>query len=121
MNPEDLIKLIRTEMIENLSNDYASMFSADESNKFTDSEMKSMHELWQSCNEESRVLLTKFIRLGAQNGISSLLGHIDNISSTCDQEIQLQLTDQDGNVLSGDLLDIFWGQEEDSGNVNSAI
>lgn len=78
--------------------------------------MKPLLEIWHASDSDTKDILKMFIRLGAQNSISSMLSLLDNVSGTFDEDFNLQV--EGGNSINGDLLDIFWEQEEISGNVN---
>ncbi|MCC2614675.1 hypothetical protein LJ739_00285 [Aestuariibacter halophilus] len=104
MSTEEYINKIRNESIESLCEEYANMFESCDLEDFSDSGMKGLASYWKNSSEVEKKLLKEFIRLGAQNSTASVLASID---SEFDESI----------LSSGDLLDEFWNQEEDAGNV----
>ena len=118
MKPEKFVRAIRSELIDDLVNQYADLFTSNDLNDFKDKEMHSLARLWKMADSDTRDLLKLFIRLGSQNSISSFLGILDNVSKLKIPHQDLQLNEIDGTILNGDLLDIFWEQEEEAGNVN---
>ena len=107
MSTEKYINKIRNDCIESLSEEYAKMFKSCNLEDFSDSGMKGLASYWKNSSEVDKKVLKEFIRLGAQNSTASVLASIDN--------------EFDESILSsGDLLDEFWNQEEDAGNVNKS-
>jgi hypothetical protein len=107
MTAEKYINKIRKECVEDLCEDYVKMFESYELEDFSDLGMKNLATYWKSASDVEKQVLKEFIRLGAQNSTASVLSSIDN--------------DFDASILSsGDLLDEFWNQEEDAGNINKS-
>jgi len=118
MKPDDFVAAIRKEMIDDLVEEYASMFTSHDLSEFTDKEIISLGQHWKASDPAQHRILKLFIRLGAQNAIASLLSILDDSSRFDIADKDLMLAERDGSNLSGDLLDIFWNQEEEAGHVN---
>ena len=116
MNPEEFVKTIREEFINSLVEEYSNSFSEIEASECKDLSMRPLIELWHASDKNTRDILKMFIRLGTQNSLSSLLSSLDNVSGVFSEEFSL--TVDNGPNINGDLLDIFWEQEEISGHVN---
>ena len=118
-----LVKFIRTEVIDKLVASYCKSFSETELSNITDNDYKNAVQFWRNCDEAQRKNIRYLMRFSSQNSISSMLALIDN-SSFCYEtknEIGLQdfvLTTRsiDGEIiLSEDLVNEFWIQEEEGG------
>ena len=121
MKPENFVRVIRTEIIDDLVENYANIFSNTKIEKCSDISMKKIIEFWQGSDDSTKEILKSLIRLGSQNSVANLLGVIDNVSFIGDFTESYQLVVNNENnemIISGDLLDIFWEQEENEGNVN---
>ncbi|AIY66583.1 hypothetical protein [Pseudoalteromonas piratica] len=121
MNPEKFISGVRGDCINELVSDYGKEFSKIDIEKCSDKSIKPLLEYWQQADDETRKVLSEFIRLGAQNGVSSLLSIISSGGHFNGEFKEFELSSISGNSkteFSEDLLDIFWEQEEISGNVN---
>lgn len=116
VNPEEFVKTIREEFINSLVEEYSNSFSEIEASECKDLSMRPLIELWHASDKNTRDILKMFIRLGSQNSLSSLLSSLDNVSGVFSEEFSL--TVDNGPNINGDLLDIFWEQEEISGHVN---
>ena len=116
MSPDEFIRTVREEFINSLTDEYADSFNQTQSDKCKDLSVKPMIELWHKSDKETKDILKMFIRLGAQNSISSVLSSLDNISGTFSEEFTLLINEKES--INGDLLDTFWEQEEIDGFVN---
>lgn len=85
-----------------------------------DADFRVLARFWQSCDETSRSLLRRLMRLASQNTLTSVLAVLDNTSSEFEERFALAATSPDGKVvdLSEALLDTFWEQEEADGRVS---
>ncbi|MBA6392440.1 hypothetical protein H4J38_16880 [Colwellia sp. BRX10-3] len=122
MNPNKFISTVRDECINDLVSGYEETFSKTDIKECSDSSMKPLIQYWKQADNPTRKVLSDFIRLGAQNGVSSLIsiissgGHFDGEF----KEFELSSIDENSKAEFGeDLLDVFWEQEEISGNVNT--
>jgi hypothetical protein len=113
MNPEEFVKYVRTEHVERLVDEYEEIFLKTPLEEYSDPSMKIIAQLWQTSETEIQTALRNVLKLGAQNSIASFLGQLDNVSLPLGQEKELILREDNGEILSGDLLDIFWEQEEE--------
>jgi hypothetical protein len=122
VNPNKFISTVRDECINDLVSGYQDMFSETDIKECSDSSMKPLIQYWKQADNQTRKLLSDFIRLGAQNGVLSLIsiissgGHFDGEFN----EFELSSINENSKTEFGeDLLDVFWEQEEISGNVNT--
>jgi hypothetical protein len=121
VNPEKFISSVRDECINELVSDYSKEFSKVDIAKCSDKSIKPLLEYWKQADDETRKVLSEFIRLGAQNGVSSILSIISSGGHFDGEFKEFELSSINGNSrteFSEDLLDVFWEQEEMSGNVN---
>ncbi|MEZ9820521.1 hypothetical protein AB4238_07840 [Shewanella sp. 10N.286.45.A1] len=122
MNPDKFISGVRDECINELVSDYAKEFSKVDIEKCSDNSIKPLLQYWKEADNETRKVLSEFIRLGAQNGVSSLLSIISSGGHFNSEFKEFELSSINGDSkteFSEDLLDVFWEQEELSGNVNA--
>jgi len=97
---------------------YREMFSHS-LERFKDPAMLEMARFWQSTDSETRAMLARFMRLGSEASVASLLAVLDNTSADFEEQFLLTARDPDGSVteLRHDLLDTFWAHaEEDARN-----
>jgi hypothetical protein len=120
MQVEDFVAALRAQHVDALVDHYVRAFSASPARKVTDAGMRELREFWASSDDATRAVLAKFIRLGSQNTLSSVLAVLDNTSSQFAEKFLLTAKSPDGGTaqLSEDLLDTFWAQEEAAGHVN---
>lgn len=121
MKPENFVRVIRTEIVDDLVDNYAKNFSNTELENCSDISMKKIIEFWQDSNDSTKEILKSLIRLGSQNSVANLLGVIDNVSFIGEFTESYKLVVNSENnemIISGDLLDIFWEQEESEEKVN---
>ena len=120
MRVEDFVSALRAEHIDVLVSYYARTFSERPVEEMRDLGMRELADFWKSVDEPSRAVLAKFIRLGSQNTMASVLAVLDNTSSQFVEQFSLVARAPDGKAtaLSQDLLDTFWAQEGTEGHVN---
>ncbi|MGY0219140.1 hypothetical protein ACWJJH_17445 [Endozoicomonadaceae bacterium StTr2] len=109
MKSELFVKSVRDQHLTQVLRIYEEMLSDSDADNSSDADMKLLITAWQVAGIETKRIFKKFMHLGAQNSIASFLAHIDT---------ELFLKDEDGELISGDLLDLFWEQEEESNGVN---
>jgi hypothetical protein len=115
----EFVALLRSEYVDGIGNVYAEMFSRP-LGQFTDLDMLEMARFWQAANPDTQRMLSKFMRLGSQASVASVLAVLDNTSSDFPETFSLEAHASEGTIthLSEDLLDTFWAQEEEAGHVN---
>jgi hypothetical protein len=122
MDPHQFISTVRQECINDLVDVYQNMFSEVKIEECTDTSTLPLLKFWKEADDETRKLLSEFIRLGAQNGVSSLLSIISSGGDFDGEFEEFELTSVNGDSkaeFGEDLLDVFWEQEEVAGNVNT--
>jgi hypothetical protein len=120
MHLEKLIRFIRTEMIDNLVNDYCDAFDEISPIDASDEEYRNALEFWSNCDEKQKESIRFLMLFASQNSTASVLSLIDNSSFCYEAKNELGLTDfsleakSEGKVvdLSVDLVNEFWLQEE---------
>lgn len=123
MKADEFVAALRSEAVDGLMEMYAQMFSNTPIENVTDAGFQELIAFWLFVDEPTRGILKKFIRLGSQNTLSSVLAVLDNTSSQFAEAFSLTAKSSDGRItdLSKDLLDEFWSQEETAGNANQRM
>jgi hypothetical protein len=121
MNVQDFVAALRERHIDDLLEGYADILDGGSPESMKDADFRELAQFWQSCDETSRPLLRRLMRLASQNTLASVLAVLDNTSSEFEERFALAATSPEGEVvdLSEDLLDTFWEQEEADGQVNA--
>lgn len=116
MSPDQFVSYLRAEHLDGLVEGYCRMFDETPLESFTDGSMRELARFWKSGDDATRGLLAKFIRLGSQNTMASVLSVLDNTASAHQGHFSLTIESRAGevSVLSEDLLEWFWQQEEGS-------
>jgi hypothetical protein len=118
MQPSEFVALLRSQYVDGIQRVYGEMF-AQPLERFSDDDMLEMARFWQGANPEVQSMLAKFMRLGSQASVASILAVLDNTASDFNAEFSLTAQSPDGTrtELSQDLLDTFWEQEQGAGRV----
>lgn len=122
MNAEQFVAAMRREHIDQLISSYAQMFTDTSLESVTDQGMREIFEYWKAADETTRDMLIKLMRLASQNTLASVFSVLDNVSSQFSEDFTLLAKSSAGEEsrMNGDLLDIFWAQEEEAGHVNAS-
>jgi len=125
MLQQKLIKLIRSEMLDGLVNEYCDSFSSVDVHTVDDKEFAELVKFWRSCDDQQKGFIRSLMRFSSQNSLASLLALIDNSSFCYEAKNELGVnefklnaeTSQGGVSLEQDLTDVFWEQEQEDGHV----
>jgi hypothetical protein len=125
MLQQKLIKLIRSEMLDGLVNEYCDSFSSVDLHTVDDKEFAELVKFWRSCDDQQKGFIRSLMRFSSQNSLASLLALIDNSSFCYEAKNELGVnefklnaeTSQGGVSLEQDLTDVFWEQEQEDGHV----
>jgi hypothetical protein len=109
MKDIEFVENIKNEILAEAFNYYFNSLATPVSGP--DKYWKNSKELYSSLDSEQKDKLKIFTRLVMIDTISSIFGKLDNISSYSNQEGMFELT-INGNVISGDLQDIFLAEIE---------
>ncbi|WP_294599195.1 hypothetical protein [uncultured Rikenella sp.] len=114
MDASEYVKAVRTEILTDDFNYYLNDLFSDavSTEDWTDQSWIESHKLYLSLNEEQKKQLKICIKLMMRNVISTIFSKFDNVSCFEEQggDFEVRLNNK---VISGDLQDLFWAQEEE--------
>ncbi len=114
MDASEYVKAVRTEILTDDFNYYLNDLFSDavSTEDWTDQSWIESHKLYLSLNEEQKEQLKICIKLMMRNVISTIFSKLDNVSCFEEQggDFEVRLNNK---VISGDLQDLFWAQEEE--------
>lgn len=114
MEPLDFVNGVRKSVIEDNLTTYKEIFEKTSQDQASDPYWKDALALFSSLDEKQKTTLYKIIRQVQVDNISTMFGILDGTSYVDSRATDLKLTlDDSGQVLNGELQDLFLEIEED--------
>jgi hypothetical protein len=111
MEAIEFVTALRERIIERDHQAYQNLL--DNTTEATDPLWKKILPLYKSMTNEQKVAFLQFLRLIQVNTLSHILGILDGSTALNENnEIFVLQTEQDEEIINGDLQDIFWEMEE---------
>ena len=112
MKPEDFVRAIRVDIVEENADLYGDMLRTTDRSSVKDEYWKTALSLYDSLDDEGKAALLTVMRQVAVDTASNVLGVLDGSSSSSIGREDFALLDSTGNKLSGSLQDLFLESEE---------
>jgi hypothetical protein len=107
MQTEKFIQLIVDEVVEGNTSLYRRFYTSQLPNPATDEDFMVRHELINRINPNDQAVVFGMMRQATIDAISKLFGVLDGSSTIGDSVLNVQILSEDGELMNGDLQDMF--------------
>ncbi len=114
MKPENFVKEVKKSIVEENESLYRDLFENTNASEATDEYWKEALKLFSGLDDNGKEALFKIMRQVSVDTVSNLFGVLDGVSSLdgVDEEFKLSASDNENEIINGDLQDIFLELEE---------
>jgi putative transposase len=115
MNKVDLIKTLYQSTIKENSTIYKDLFNNTDINKVKDSYWKAALTFYKELSDANKDVFFKIIEQVQVDTVSNILGVLDGVVSTAEEDIEIEMTIKGNNeLINGDLQDLFLEYDEEN-------